>query len=128
MTGNAIKMAEGFEINLDYSDESIQKVEEILAKINAHFINAQSDEGLSGIAFGFAGYIVTVIEKNHGAGKWEKDHKEAGADTFPFHWKGGTIFPYAWCMKRIIDGDSDNVWFKYQALVLKTPDNGSSAG
>lgn len=123
MVGLAFEIAGNMKITLDYSDESIKKVEEILARTNEYYIRTKNDEGLVGISLEFAAYIIAVIEKNHGPGKWKKDDKEFGPDTFPYHWNGRIIFPYIWCMKRIFDGEMENVWCKYQTLVLNMPDD-----
>jgi hypothetical protein len=32
------------------------------------------------------------------------------------HLGGGHSYPMAWCYRRMVDGDSDNVWVKYQVL------------
>ena len=32
------------------------------------------------------------------------------------YWKQSQSFPVGWCGKRILNGDEDNVWHKYQVL------------
>ena len=32
-----------------------------------------------------------------------------------------TPFPYDWCYKRLTKGTEENVWHKYQILVLSKP-------
>ena len=48
-----------------------------------------------------------------------RDHPELGSGTFPFELGDTTIFPFAWCQKRIVDGAGDNVSKKYQILVME---------
>ncbi len=118
MSKFAVDIADEFNIRLDYSTRSIKKVEVILSQIHAEFVKSNNDEGLNGIALEFAFYIITVIEKNFEKGKIERDHKDFGKNTFPFYWRSKTLFPYSWCLKRIYDGEGDNVWVKYKTLVL----------
>ncbi len=78
----------------------------------------RSDAGLNGAALEFAAYIVSVIQCHFPPAQWERDCPSFGVDTFPLHWRGASIYPYAWCQKRIFDGPGDNVWSKFDALVL----------
>lgn len=118
MLANAIEIAKDFNVNLDYSDESINGVEHVLSELHKEYKKTKSDEGLHGIALFYAFYIVAVIEKNHGKGKFERNHKTFGENSFPFTWNGKTLFPYGWCEKRILDGEGDNVEIKYKMLIL----------
>jgi hypothetical protein len=110
---------ESYGIRLDYSPASIERVEEILASIHNDFRKTGSTDGLKGIALEFGAYTVTVIEMHFGPAVWKRDHPEFGKDSFPLHWQGSTIFPFGWCEKRIMDGPGDNVWTKFQELVLR---------
>ena len=123
MSKFAVDIAEMFHIRLDYSSRSIKNVEVILSKIHNEYMQSNNDEGLNGIALEFAFYIITVIEKNFDKGKVERDHKDFGKNTFPFHWRNKTLFPYSWCQKRIFDGEGDNVWVKYKSLILEDKEN-----
>jgi hypothetical protein len=104
---------------LDYSVKSIQKVERILRAIHDEYCRTDSDDGLYGIALEFGAYLVAVIERHFGPAVWERDHPEFGKDAFPLRWRDSTLFPVEWCMKRMIDGPGDNVWSKFQVLVVK---------
>jgi hypothetical protein len=119
---------EGFKIKLDYSVESIKQVESILAKLHKDYKRTRSEDGLQGIALEFGAYIVKVIEKHFGSVTWERDHPSIGQDTFPLQWRGTTLFPFGWCMKRILDGPGDDVWFKFHALILKHNDKPENSG
>jgi hypothetical protein len=119
LSGLALQLAEIAKVDLDYSVASIKQVEAILTQIHAQYKSNHDITGIEGMALELAAYIVTVIEKHIGAGKWERDSKEFGKDTFPYHLSNGRIiFPYIWCLKRIHDGDGENVWDKFQALVI----------
>lgn len=118
MLESAIELGRDFNFNLDFSDNSIKDVENILNEIHEEYKKTKNEEGLRGIAIIFSFYIVAVIEKNHGKGKFEKDHESIGENSFPFFWNGKTIFPFGWCLKRIFDGEGDNIELKYRMLIL----------
>ena len=120
----SLKVGAHYDINLDFSIESVKDVEKILSKVSAEYSKTKNEEGLNGLALELAAYIIAVIEKNITTGTWERDSKELGKETFPYDLGGGDIiFPYAWCLKRIYDGEGENVWSKFDALVLKNKNN-----
>ena len=110
---------EGFAKKLDYSLESVHEVEAILAVLHNEYVKTHSEEGIHGIALEFGAYLVKLIERHFGPVDWSRDHADFGQDAFPLVWRGRTLFPVTWCLKRIIDGPSDNVWSKFQVLVLE---------
>ena len=112
---------EGFGIHLNYSVESIKQVERILGDVHRDYKSTHSEEGLQGIALEFGAYIVKVIEQHFGSAEWQRNDASFGEDTFPLQWRGSTLFPVGWCMKRILDGAGDNVWLKFKTLVLEVP-------
>lgn len=119
LNDNALEIAKVLGFELDYSHKSIKKVERILGKVHKEYKKTGDDDGLRGVAISFAAYIINVIERNTIRGTWKRDHPKMGEDTFPFEWKDTTIFPFAWCMKRILDGKGDDVWSKYKVLVME---------
>ena len=120
LTELALRVAkESFKKKLDFSHDSIKEVESILAEFHREYEKTKSEDGLNGIALEFGAYIATTIQQNMHDGILERDHPEFGEAAFPFHYSGGTIFPYMWCVKRIFDGAGDNVWSKYKVLVLE---------
>jgi hypothetical protein len=114
----AEQVAATFGKKLDYSINSVQKVEKILGQLHKGYKKTHNDEGLNGLAMEFAAYIVKVIEKNLSKGVWKRD-LVFGKDTFPYTWESKEIFPYSWCQKRIFYGQGDDVWAKFQALLMK---------
>jgi hypothetical protein len=126
LTQLALQIAwESYNRKLDFTHESIQDVEFILADFHRHYARTRSEEGMNGVALEFGAYIATTIQHQLGEGVLERDHPEVGEAAFPFSYSGGTIFPYGWCAKRIFDGDGDNVWTKYRVLVLEQSKGGA---
>lgn len=106
-----------YQTSLDYSPQSIQKVEEILGKLHQDYQRNPEIPGVKGIASAFGAYVGEAIRRANTGAKWERDHPKLGERTYPLHWAGGESFPMAWCFQRITQGPEDNVWNKY--LLLK---------
>ena len=115
----AITLGIDANLKLDFSDSSISKVENFLSQLHDEYIKTGNDEGLHGLAIILGFYIMQVIEKNHGKGQLARDHSDFGENTFPFIWNNRTMFPVAWCQKRIFDGDADNVETKYKVYIIE---------
>jgi hypothetical protein len=111
--------AEGFHLQLDYSVQSVQVVDKILAAIHEDVRRNGRQDGLDGLGLEFGAYITYVIDRNFTSGTFRPDSPAIGQGTFPFEWNGETIFPVAWCLKQILNGDEDSVWVKFQALVVR---------
>lgn len=118
LCGLAEQVARGFDIQLDYSDDSVRQVEFILGQIHEEFVKTREEEGLFGIALELGAYLATVLERHHGPIQWKRDHPEIGKESFPLDWNGTTLFPVGWCLKRMMDGPGDDVVSKWQVLVL----------
>jgi hypothetical protein len=119
LISQALEIGQEYNLILDFSDESIKNVEYILSDLHNSYSSSKNDEGLIGLSFIFGFYIIEVINKNHGVGRLERNHPEFGENSFPFYWKGGILFPIAWCNMRIFDGPDDNIIAKYNILVLE---------
>jgi len=118
LTRQALELAKEFRKHLDFSNQSIQTVEAILGEVHDHYKKSKDDTGLNGIAFQLGAYIATTIQRNFNEGMLNRDDPTFGQGAFPFTFRGGTIFLFAWCQKRIFDGPADNVYSKYRVLVL----------
>jgi hypothetical protein len=119
LTDLALQIAASQNIKLDFSLDSVKNVEKILGIIHNDYKKTKNEEGVRGIALEFAAYMISVIEKNLSVGFWERDSVDMGKDAFPYHLEGGRIiFPFSWCLKRIVDGPGDDVSAKFQAILL----------
>jgi hypothetical protein len=117
LAAEAVKDAEKENhIALDYSVESIEKVEAVLSKIHEQYLKDKSSIAVNGLAMAYGAYIGEVIKRTEPNAKWERDHPVAGEKAYPIHWRGSESFPCGWCYKRITNGPEDNVWHKYQIL------------
>jgi hypothetical protein len=130
----AVRYAAGQGKTLDYSPDSVKTVDGLLGAL--HELREKghlADKDLNVHALEFGAYVGEVIRRIHG-GAWAFDHEVAGPGSFPLHWKSDS-FPVGWCGKRIINGDEDNVYFKFQIVqsdqlqksIDSSPDKGDTA-
>ena len=115
----AVELAKELDYELDYSDRSIMMVEACLANIKNQAPEGGAVTGFEKLAFSFSIYIIEVICRNHGIGQLKKDCPHNGRNMWPFIWKNNTLYIYNWCYNRIVGGEVDNVWLKFNRLVLK---------
>jgi len=119
LTELAINDAKKHNIKLDFSNESIKEVENILSAVHDEYNKTKNEKNLNDIALKYSAYIITVIEKNFEKGKWERNDPVFGEDSYTFYWRGGAYYIYSWCLKRIIEGEQDNIWIKYKLSILQ---------
>lgn len=101
-------------VTLDYQPDSIQKVNTILGQLHGQYLKSQDDKRWDTEGIGWGAYVGEVIRRKYG-GEWAKEDKQIG-QSLPLHWSKSTSFPVAWCVKRIRNGDEDNIWIKYQMI------------
>ena len=119
MAAEAVKdAAEKDHINLDYSVDSIKKVEEILGRLHDLYVKDPSTISAKGLGSAYGAYIGEVIRRSESDAKWERDDAVGGEKSYPLIWGPGHghSYPMAWCYHRIVNGPEDNVWAKFRAL------------
>lgn len=113
----ATEHAKLFKYNLDYSDESIKKVDKILLLLLKEYSNTKKESELKNFALIFGLYIIEVYERNHGKGYIERKLLASNEDSFPYHRNGNLIFPCIWCLNKINDAKSEDLWSKYNTFI-----------
>jgi len=114
-----------FNISLDWSDDSIKDVENILGKMHVSYIATNphpTEEQVMSFAKAFGSYIGEVFRRHHG-GEWgivRLDKKE-----FPgFRTKKDINFwPWGKVFQRIIEGNANNITVYYNYLLTSEKDN-----
>ncbi|MDP9912375.1 hypothetical protein J2W27_004501 [Variovorax boronicumulans] len=104
---------------LDWTDESIEKVEELLDYFHQQAQNDKPTEAeVFAFAKGFGSYIGEVYRRNHGA---EWGLVTLSGSTFPGlrSDSGIEFWPWGRAQQRIVEGPSNNVWHYYQTLVAR---------
>jgi hypothetical protein len=119
-------------VNLDFSSESIEKVEQILSNLHDIYVKNPSSISANGLGSAYGAYIGEVIKRAEPGARWERDDEVGGEKSYPIIWGAGSghSYPMAWCYHRIVNGPEDNVWVKYKILrekygVLKGNKNSS---
>lgn len=109
-------------LNLDFSTESINDVETILADIHKTGNVLDDETFMTVIALRFAAYIITTLEQNTEKGEWELYDPESGENSLPFYWRDMTLRPFMWCIKRMVNGEEDNIYAKYKTALWMSKD------
>jgi hypothetical protein len=114
---------------LDYTPESVERVEGILQKLyddiprnmlSRLLRRGPSPADIVVMAKMYGGYIGECVRRKWG-GQWERDHSVGGPGSYPISSLGHDAFPVGWCFKRLQNGAEDNVWHKFQVLYLGEP-------
>lgn len=120
MADEAVKDAEKeSQIRLDYSIESIKKVDIVLGRLHDQYVKNKTSLRFDALANAYGAYIGEVIRRSEPSIHWDRDDGVAGPQSYPLHWGNGDVFPLAWCHRRITEGDEDNLWMKYYVFKQK---------
>ena len=125
LSSEAVKDADSnSQIKLDYSVDSIKKVEQILGKLHEKYEKSQSSISVTGLSAAYGAYIGEVIRKTEPGVHWERD-SVLGEKMYSLRWNKVEAYPMNWCEKRIADGEDDDVWMKYAAFKRMQKKGGS---
>jgi hypothetical protein len=114
-SANAVERARSrYGVTLDFSLDSIRLVDVLLAHVHQEFVTAPELVDINSLAFGFGSYIGETIRRNQPGCVWERNHDEAGDNSFPLHWGEASCFPIGWCVRRIREGEKESIWSKYE--------------
>ena len=109
-----------FDVELDWSDDSIAQIEEILAIFHDQISTSKpSQDQILHFSKLFGSYIGEVFRRNHGA-TWGMVTLQG--QSFPglkADGSAGLFWPWGRAQNRLTDGPSDNVWHYYQVLLEK---------
>lgn len=100
-----------FSIRLDFSPGSAHHVESILSK---YYGNPKLPGTANDMALQLGAYLGEVIRRQKG-GKWRIPPGKDIMDV-EIAWGERSVPPVQWCAKRILNGQSDNVWLKFQFI------------
>jgi Na+/phosphate symporter len=125
LADGAVSVArDSYQINLDYSEESIKRAEEIFNSLHKevprNFISKLLKRGLTetqihSAALMLGAYIGETIRRIHG-GEWIKEDVMREKDVTTLKVGETSIFPMAKAYKRIVNGSEDDIWFYYKVI------------
>ncbi len=93
--------------------------------MHENYLKNPSSISVRGLSAEYGAYVGEVIRRNKGNAYWTRDSDVGGEKSYPLHWNAGESYPFAWCSRRIIDGEGDSIWFKYSVLKDPTGNNTS---
>jgi len=110
-----------YSLELDYSEQSLTVVEEILEKLFQESNLVQKSQGQEEyqrvvweLAKNYGGYVGEVIRRNLG-GVWRMEEVGGGIDII-LDVSGNKTYPVAKTLKRLTNGHEDSVAFFYQTI------------
>lgn len=114
----AIEDAKRFEIELDFSEESIKQVESIISIYESKKAGIDDKNKIPVVGMMYGSYIGEVYIRNYG-GKWVNITFDDR--TFPgVQGSDGSSFsPWSKVIARILQGEENNLWKYYQSLINK---------
>ena len=134
----AVELAHDFRVTLDYSESSLEGLEQILAQLHderhamvgdpeagraetgqAPAASAQIEEQMVMMCKLWGGYLGEVVRRRWG-GEWAME-TYPGADfaTLTLNVRGAKLFPSVKIYRRLSEGEPDNVWNFYQRVKEK---------
>jgi hypothetical protein len=109
-----------FGLGLDYSPDSVQHVETLLAQLHAQHRRQPLDERALGRESRLWGAYLGAVIKRLRPCTWQRDSQAAGEGALPLVFgHGDETFPCTWVYKRIENGEEDNVAVKFRFLILE---------
>ena len=121
----AVAAAREFQIELDYSEESLKQVENILERLDGRIPGAAAgaaasappaDADTEDLCKMWGGYLGEVVRRRWG-GEWALETYPGGnVLTVALTTPGGTVFPSLKIYRRLSQGAAENVWSFYCML------------
>lgn len=118
----AVAAARAQQIELDYSEESVKQVENILERLDGRSVPgaassaAPSDSETEDLCKVWGGYLGEVVRRRWG-GEWVLETYPGGnVLTVALLTPGGTVFPSMKIYRRLSQGAAENVWSFYCML------------
>jgi len=115
----AVAAAREQQIQLDYSEESLKQVENILERLDAPISGggrasaAPADADTEDLCKMWGGYLGEVVRRRWG-GEWVLETYPGGnVLTVALSVPGGTVFPSMKIYRRLSQGAAENVWSFY---------------
>ncbi len=123
----AVDIAREFEVELDYSEESLERVESILARLHdelrggppgvssAEAVGPPADQ-MEMMCKLWGGYFGEVVRRRWG-GEWSVEtYPGALFATLTLTIGSSKLFPSIKVYRRLTEGEPDNIWKFYQAV------------
>ena len=113
----AVKMArEGFETELDFSESSLQQVEQILSHLCNEMPESAGESAVDEMSKVWGGYLGEVVRRRWG-GERTIDYYPGGQYLIiTLNVNGSRLFPSMKVNRRLTEGPQENVWDFYKTV------------
>lgn len=103
-------LAQMYDIELDYSENSVEKIEQLCEMIHQQIISNQNikEENIDKVSKMIGSYLGELITKNIG-GEWKLNDNK----VITIRLKSFECYPIGKVYKRLKNGDEDNIEFYY---------------
>lgn len=114
--GDAVERARTeFGVSLDYSPGSLVELEHLLERLHQRNVTNAFDQATLGRESRLWGAYIGGTFKKITAAEWRRNSEGAGEGSLPLKFKDGSeCFPCTWAWKRIVNGNEDNVMYKFE--------------
>jgi hypothetical protein len=128
----AVETARAMNVTLDYSEDSLQQVEQILAQLHDELRGGDaavrsldhppakpSTADMAEVSKLWGSYFGEVVRRRWG-GDWSiETYPGASFATLTLTVSGGKMFPSMKIYRRLMEGEQDNIWSFYQQVRKK---------
>jgi hypothetical protein len=113
----AVKMGrKRFEMELDFSENSLQKVEQILAHLANEMPESAGKTAIDEMSKVWGGYVGEVVRRRWG-GEWTVGYYPGGQFLIiTLNVNGSKLFPSMKVNRRLTEGPQENVWDFYKTV------------
>ena len=125
----AVELARDFNVPLDFTEESLEQVEAILAQLHQQLRTwgvgksspepCPNAEQIDSMCKLWGGYFCEVVRRRWG-GDWALEpYPGRNFSTLVLNVRAGKLFPTMKVYRRLTEGHEDNLWEFYQTLRKK---------
>jgi len=115
----AVAAGHTYSSKLDYSEDSIQTVEKILAQVAHELPGKSAPDDLSELCKMWGSYLGEVVRRRFG-GEWTiETYPGRQFATLTLNIKGNRLFPSMKVHRRLTEGENENVWSFYKMIKTK---------
>lgn len=124
----AVEAARAMNIALDYSEQSLRQVEQVLARLAEELhdwkiarsasaaVAGPSDDQMSDMCRLWGSYFGEVVRRRWG-GEWSiETYPGSSFATLALTVSAGKLFPSMKVFRRLTEGEGDNLWRFYQTV------------
>ncbi len=125
---SAVDFAQNFDITLDYSESSIEKVDYIVGGLHDSLERDRPPKKEVERLYTMMGAYIGEVIKRRWGGKWGWESKlHPGQKLLTLTAAGIEMWPQAKVHKRLTEGPHENVWWYFQTFKKQVENKGSPA-